>query len=199
MVLRVGHEECARVVDGEAGRFVEAGDRAGAVGAAFGAGRTREGGRDAAGCAEPAHGVRERIGDVEVAGAIERDAPGHHELRERADGIARAVGAAGDRLHSAIEGDEANGEIRRVGHVEVADVVEGDAARRIKPRERTRAVSAAAHTGETGDGGDGTGGQNPANRRASKIGDEHRAKIIDRQALRGVEAGVAAGAIGGHR
>ena len=199
--------ECARNCAGCA----ESGGQRGAID--DGCGRRPVDSRSDLDCSNGAYAAIGSVGDVDVAGRVERDAPGQVQLR-----IGRRAVVAGVALHAVAGdgGDEAAGDndladglIPSIGDVDVAGCVDEDASGTIQQGVGCRtAVAGVAPRAVAGDGiDDVVGDGNLADGLIVVIGDVDIARSVDRHAGWKIQlgadgcaavAGVACRTISGH-
>ncbi len=141
VVEQVGHQQRALRVEGQRHRRVEARGGARAIGKAR-PGTPGQGAHAAIGTDHP-DAIVERIGHVDLPLCVHRDAHRRIEAGLRRRAIGNALLATGQGGHLAIGTDAADRMVARVGHVQVALRVSGDARGRIEAGLQRRAINAA--------------------------------------------------------
>src|SRR5581483_2490507 len=114
------------------------------------------------------------VDDVEVAGAIDRDAVGREEPRGGAGAVGRAGGAggAGHGGDVGVRRDLADRVVARVDDVEVAGGVDGERGGGVEARGGAVAVGGARRERGAGERGDHAAGGDLADRLVPAVGDE---------------------------
>ena len=107
--------------------------------------------------------------------------------------------AGGQRGHYSGRGHFANGVVIRIGDIEVARDVDGDPGGRVEAGGAAGAVGAAERSSQTRQGANGAGRRDLADGLVGGVGDKDIPPAIGDQVGRMVEAGRAAGAVGGSR
>ena len=197
MVARVGHVDVARAVGGNAPRVPETGRSAGGVGrAAHPRGSCQRGHHTGRG--DLADSVVVRVGHVDVARAVGGNASRVPETGRSPGGVGRAAHPRGSsqRGHLPGGGDLADGVVARVGHVDVARAVGGNAPRVPETGRSAGGVGRAAHPRGSCQRGHHTGRGDLADGVVARVGQVDVARAVGGNVAWAVKTGGGACAIG---